>query len=269
MSRLRNWFITINNYTVDDVMLLQSIPSRNDFRYFVWCYEIGKKEETPHIHCYVEFTSSVRFNALKVIVPRGNLQGRHGTRVSVRDYCMKDGNYVEYGEWHENGARTDLEEVHVALDEGRSLRYISEEHFGPFVRYHKSFTTYQALHAPRELRFLEVQVLIGPPGSGKTRQAYEENPDSYWLTQSANGVWFDGYDGQQCLIIDDYDGWIPYTYLLRILDIYPLRCEVKGGFTCARWKKVVLTSEVEVSQWYPDRDTDSLNRRITNFGRKS
>ena len=63
-------------------------------------------------------------------------------------------------------------------------------------------------------------------------------------------VWWDDYAGEASVLIDDFYGWMPYHALLRITDIYPLRLPVKCGFTYAKYRNVVITSNAPMSRWY-------------------
>lgn len=113
---------------------------------------------------------------------------------------------------------------------------------------------------------LKVQVLWGPAGLGKTRHAMGDLEDVYILDNSnSDTLWFDGYSGQGHLLVDDFYGWIRHGTLLRILDIYPYRCPVKGSHTYAAWNLVTLTSNRHPSTWYqntPWTEDEALKRRI-------
>lgn len=112
------------------------------------------------------------------------------------------------------------------------------------------------------------RVLWGPTGTGKSRFAHESAPDAYTLSlsRSTDKVWFDGYMGEETVIIDDFRGEIPIAFLLRLLDRYPMRVEPKGDSIplCAtRW---IITSNFPPRAWYPDLDSEqarALERRLT------
>jgi len=50
--------------------------------------------------------------------------------------------------------------------------------------------------------------------------------------------------------------------LLRLLDKYKLKVEIKGGHSWAIWTTVVITSNHHPSEWYKDVDLAPLERRI-------
>ena len=86
--------------------------------------------------------------------------------------------------------------------------------------------------------------------------------DYYMIRNDANIVWWDGYMGEKTLIIDDFDGWISHNRMLGLLDGYQCRLAIKGGFTYARWTKVIITSNKRPESWYDGVITEALKRRL-------
>ena len=66
---------------------------------------------------------------------------------------------------------------------------------------------------------------MGPTGCGKTRSAYESTPSGlpkpYFVVMPAQ--WWDGYNGQDTIIFDDFYGQIRMADMLRYLDGYPVQ----------------------------------------------
>ena len=112
-------------------------------------------------------------------------------------------------------------------------------------------------------RSVLVLVYWGDSGTGKTRKAIEDSGSDFFILDQGERVWFDGYDGEKTLIVDDYYGWIKYGMLLRILDGHPYRAEIKGGFRWALWTRVIITSNKKPEDWYQQGLTPALKRRIT------
>ena len=78
--------------------------------------------------------------------------------------------------------------------------------------------------------------------------------------------WWDGYEGEKTILIDEYDSQVSLPRLLNILDGYQLRLPIKGGFTYARWTKVIITSNIDPREWHPNAKPfhrEALMRRLT------
>jgi len=43
-------------------------------------------------------------------------------------------------------------------------------------------------------------------------------------------LWFDCYENQEVLLLDDFYGNIRYSYMLNLLDRYTIRLPVKGSY---------------------------------------
>ena len=79
------------------------------------------------------------------------------------------------------------------------------------------------------------------------------------------GKWWDGYEGQDVVVIDEFYGWFEWDYLLRLTDRYPLILEgkaISGGFQFTS-KIIIFTSNKHWNNWYPNiQDRSPLERRF-------
>jgi len=73
-------------------------------------------------------------------------------------------------------------------------------------------------------------------GTGKTaavKKAFRSN--YYELSSALSGTaWFDGYNGEQVLLVDNFFGGIKYSDLLTILKHGKKKLDVKGSYTWAK-----------------------------------
>lgn len=259
MARAKGWMFTINNPGDDDRPAMYA-----DVVYC--CYQLERGEaETPHYQGYVLFAERKRMNQVARVpfLRRAHLEVRRGTNAEAIAYCSKEetraGPFVEIGERPEvgQGKKKILDESCKLVRAGVAVRDMPEEFDAVRVRNGRGLRELQADLRRKEMtkfRHLDVKVLWGPTGVGKTRYAYEHfgMDQVYVLNQPAQGtnVWFDGYDKQRCLLIDDFEGWIPYRYLLKLLDGYPMELAVKGSFVPALYESVVITSNNAPEDWY-------------------
>lgn len=193
------------------------------------------------------------------------------------EYCRKgetrDGECYEEGDLtFEQGKSNELRALVEDITNGATIRTVVQSNPYQFVLHTRGL---QALRAAvlesiaSEDRPLRVYVLYGPSGCGKSRYCYEQYPDLYKLDRaSSTGVWWDGYDGQKTLLLDDFYGWIPYSHLLNLLDRYKQRLDVKGGYTYALWSTILITSNEHPREWYTrlflGGVPEALARRITS-----
>lgn len=225
------WCFTLNNYTVEEEKHVGYLATGEHVTYIIFGRERGENG-TPHLQGYLELTKKRRLGFVKKLdgLARAHIELRKGTASEAADYCKKEGDYVEEGEISRGqGHRSDLDEIKRKLDAGASESEIAEQHFGDWCRMRKSFSAYRDLKLPKTCRDVSVYVLYGDPGTGKTRFVYEEYPDVCILSDPTL-QWFDGYNGEETVLIDDYRGDANASFMLRLLDRYPLRVPVKGGF---------------------------------------
>jgi hypothetical protein len=197
-----------------------------------------------------------------------HLERRIGSQQQAIAYVTKEDSRIEGTLYEEGikkcqGKRNDISEALEMLKEGRTLNEIIDE-IPHILRYDKHLERYkQRSIEPRNFE-TEVIVCIGPPGSGKTRHVMEE--ENVWIMpEQTSSVWFDGYEGQEVALIDDFKGNIRYNFLLQLLDRYPMRVNIKGGFTQWRPKKIYITSNYEIENWY--LESAALLRRIKEVRR--
>lgn len=264
-KRLRNFCWTLNNYTEENISDIKTFADEL-CSYMVVGKEVGDSG-TPHLQGYAELKKQTMWTKLKSLLPRGtHIEKRKGTAKQAADYCKKDGDFKEIGTMKHPGKRNDLDALHADVKKGHSLATLYENHFGPMLRYHKGVEKYMALNNKKEFQEVKVYVLWGVAGSGKTRAAYERFPDLYKLpkpTSNGSAVWFDGYSGERELLIDDFYGGIKYSYLLELLDGYPMLLPVKGSHVSKNWDTVVITSNSHPRDWYKTLGYPlALQRRI-------
>lgn len=155
----------------------------------------------------------------------------------------------------QQGKRNDLVEIKAKLDAGIDEQSLAEEHFGAWVRYNRSFREYKRLKTtPRDFK-TEVEVVVGPTGTGKS--TYAQSHENVYFKQ--NSQWWDGYDGHTVVVLDDFYGWLKYDDMLRIMDRYPLLVQTKGGQQQFLARKLVITSNALPTSWYSKIFSDSKN----------
>jgi hypothetical protein len=175
------------------------------------------------------------------------------------------------------GDRSDLRKLKRKLDEGASDAELWDECFVTMARYNKVPAQYRLATAAKRRWQMEVLVFYGPTGSGKTSAAYEFFGDSIYSLppKKGSGTYWDGYWGQETVLIDEcYGGRFSHGELLQLLDRYPLSVPVHGGTVNFSSKRIIMTSNKAPEEWYQkiyieigqDWQDSPLRRRMTQPG---
>lgn len=293
---------TKNNYTDADVAALDEW-ALSKCTYCVYGREVGELNNTPHLQIYFELKDAMSYSALNKKLFKAYFKKRKGTPKQAAGYCKKGNDYIkgvhtpqsygapddegwdyfydnpaptwdgkEYGEISMQGKRTDIDDpVEMIVHDKATMKQVAMEHPVSYVKYFKGFQNLRSLVLePRSLdKMPEVIVLWGPTGTGKTRDAYikywPEEPHYVW--KPSNGNWWDAYDGEKKIILDEFRGQMTWSDILGLLDRNQYRAPVKGGFVNIQADKFVITSPFPPHQWYKDDDRydrfRQLERRIT------
>lgn len=276
MGGSKHWCFTLNNYTEDEVALYEAIGTEGKYTtYLVYGKEVGENG-TPHLQCYAALQKRSSLREFKSIFgSRVHAEPKRGTPSQAAQYCKKDGDFSQFGSCPKGqGCRNDLSLALAAVKAGASRRLLLEEHPVAYSRAHRMLN--DALLAFGESRsWMPVtHVYFGETGIGKTRRAFDEVLEAPYM--HSGGCWFDGYDGHSDVIFDDFGGSeFKLTYLLKLLDRYPMRVPVKGSFVQWVPKRIWITSNYSPHDWFPnakDEHKKALRRRfakVVHFRRLS
>jgi len=277
------WVFTINNPTQEDCPYQWESSDDPVVKYCLWQYEIGENG-TRHIQGHLVLDKRLRLGGVKKLNSRAHWEVRRGSYQEAETYCSKEetrelGPFLEsclmisggphsFGEApaEGRGARNDLLNLKRVIDRGGSLLDCFEEQFSSMVRNNRGIMLYKRLKTGLCRSWQTTcTVYFGGSGVGKSRRALADAGDSgYWLPRpEGDRPWWDGYDGQETIVIDEFYGWMKRDFLYRLIDRYPLMLEVKGGAVPMQAKHVIFTSNKHPKEWYPRVGLGALIRRFT------
>lgn len=259
----RAFVFTINNPTTAPVFM-------DWMAYLVYQGEMGE-EGTFHFQGYCEVAGRMQRSLLqlKEWEPSAHFERRMGTQAQAIAYCKKGESRIEgpfeEGEPKDQGARADKEYIYRMVKEGLTQRQIAEVNPAAYMSNYKSIDRIASMTKPvrKERR---VVLLFGEPGTGKTRYVLERHPEAYVIpVTTTGGLWFDGYDGHEVALIDDFDGQIPLIQFLRVLHDYPEQLPIKGGFVWWNPSTIYVTSNYTMRHWYEGKDGTGWNNREPSY----
>lgn len=260
-SMSKRWMTTIFN----DDWEPAGLRATNKIAYACWGYERAPSTGRWHWHIYLRLNTRARMSTVKNILEENtaHIELCKGTEEHCRKYCWKEGATLtgEIGEFKadegKQGKRSDLEDVAEMICK-RGAKPEDVAHKYP-VTYIRNFRGIAELHkaikpAPPQQREVQVLVLWGPTGTGKTHRARMAYPDLYEVTMGRNP--WDGYVDQTTILFDEWrpQDW-PITDMNRYLDRWPVTLPARYNNRSAAWTRVIICTNCAPSTFYNDADT--------------
>lgn len=255
-ERARLWCFTLNNYTEVEVDGVKQWIANQGAQYVGFGKEVGENK-TPHIQGFVLFYNPRELAGLKKINKRMHWEICRGDFQQNKVYCSKQGDYWGAGiEPVGRGTRTDLDEAVQVLQKEKSFPEFVKACPNIAVKYFNNMQrVHQIMHkADYTYAKPETFVLWGPTGTNKTRRFMERASElklDLWKKSPGTGQWFDGYNGEEIILLDDFRGnhW-QFSSLLEMLDGYGSRQQTKGGTVMIKPKFWFITSDRSPRDWY-------------------
>lgn len=237
-------------------------------KYLVFGREVCPETGRKHLQGYAEFVRALDFGKVKSLLggDTTRVDSRRGTPEQAATYCKKDNNFEEHGTISKQGKRTDLDAVVEDIQNNLTIRETAMNNPIQYIKYHRGIEKFRSLMIQPRDWVTEVSVLWGKTGTGKSRLAREMLND-YWVWTPARQAWFDGYDGHEDVIMEEFRGQLTLGFMLTLLDRYECPVQVKGGTIEFCPKRIVITSPKHPRDWYEDQSNDKIDqllRRVTN-----
>lgn len=266
MTRERDYVFTLNNYTKEEYESILKIKCK----YLIVGKEKGESG-TPHLQGYVYFANAKTFSAVKkAISKRAHIEKAEGTALQNRKYCSKDKDYVEIGEIPKQGSRNDLSQIKENCENNIKIKkQLKDNHICNYQQLKFAEGLMKYYEVSRNWKPV-INWYYGATGTGKTRRAYEEalsmagDVDNIYFAMDTC-QWFDGYDGEEYIIIDDIrKDFAKFHTLLKLFDRYPYRVQTKGSTRQFLSKVIWVTCPYSPQVLYSGReDINQLLRRLT------
>ena len=300
-SRRKFYILTYAHCDLQNEDIMQRIrhleTSSSDLKGFHILYMIVSKEfhqdGAEHHHVYIHFDKPFHFkkstmNLFDLKMDNRSLEDMNNFYhpnieyiKSPKDaikYVKKDGNYITSGTCPFKDELTTKEKNELL--QSKSLQELVEEgtislKSVPAIKRALDILRMEKQYG-KEAEKPTVHYLYGKTGVGKTKTAWDEAREKYgddiWCSLT-DDKWFDGYIGQQAVILDDIrpSTW-RFDQMLKLLDRYRLVVPIKGGFT--RWcpREIWITAPESPDRLYRNYQTDQpydgidqLERRIDDL----
>lgn len=272
-TRHRNYLFTLNNYTNEELKQLQE-KGLKEVKYIIVGAEIAPTTGTPHLQGFLIWQNAKTLKAtIKSLPTRSHIEICKGTPYQNYEYCKKDGNVAwEFGDRPEKvgqGNRQDLKIIKEKIRENVNIKNMLEDDDIQNYQQLKYAESLKKYYEKKRTTKPMVKWYYGATGTGKTKTAYEEfsdmasSEDDIYFSMDT-GKWWEGYDAQEYVIIDDMRGdFMKFHQLLKLLDRYPYKVETKGSTRQFLATNIIITSAYHPERMFSTReDIGQLLRRI-------
>lgn len=212
-----------------------------------------------HLHIVLEDAKNFRFASVKKLFPRAHIEPTRGNKTQAENYINKVGAYEEKGEqvvcieYHgeikgAQGVRNDLETIDKLLKEGATPKQILNSD----IRFYKQETIIRKAYFEKRIaetpleRSITVYYHVGLPGSGKSYSLIELEKrygrDNLYVVSDYSNGFFDRYEGQKVLFLDEFKGQLSYSLLLTMLQGYLQQFHARYTNVWGLWDEVHITS---------------------------
>lgn len=259
--KCKSFVFTINNYTKKCVDMVKAVPAVR----IIAGFEVGKSG-TKHIQGAVVFKHAHTYKSASAALGGRASVAKMMGKWEAQDYCFKDGEIVRMEDNSRQGERTDLLEFMKKIEttDELSLMYMLPEMCAKYPRFESRFRFLINKKRSKKFRQIKVHVRWGAAGTGKTRSVMEMDDVFKFNDYEKGAGWWDGYENEKILLIDEFYGGIQYSKFLEILDGYQVRLKIKGSHAYGAWDTVYITSNKPPEEWYKHGMTPALARRITS-----
>lgn len=250
-----------------------------DVRYI--CGQWEKKDDYIHFQGYVQFLCKIgsRKKIQVLLKFKGWCDNARGNLRENQNYTSKEdldgkGNRMENTEVFTCGSpvdcdgngkgseRSDLNHIHKMIKNGKSMFDVANEKFGTWSKNYRSLQLFKDMTDKRKCphwRKVICKCYYGDAGAGKSKQALMEalkeigdTPYYRPVYRQGGSLWFNNYENEKILILDEFYGQLSWSYFLQILDGFKMEVEKKGGSVWSMWEKIYITANVHPSEWYPN-----------------
>jgi len=266
-EKIKGWLLTYPQCEATKEELLQWLCLIDNVTEYVICRE-KHEDGNNHLHAHVKFETGImkkNFRVFDLPSYTGHYEPTKSRAAAIR-YCKKDGDFI-----------TNLNEETILSPQNKRAKFVHdvlkkksvtqmiEDGDIHFAQAKAATYAKQLLGKHYEHTGVRGVWIQGRPGVGKTHKARNDYGDDLYIKPM--NKWWDGYNGQAVVILDDFEkscGPMLGHYLKIWADKWSCTGEIKGGQVFLEHKFFIITSNYSIEECFgEDREMrDAIARRF-------
>jgi len=258
-----HWFVMTdwNCLEKDDYM---KVMAKHDVKFLAYGKEIAPSTGKKHHQCYLYFKHSRAWGklALKRIggwwgETHNFVDAQRGNVDANELYCQKEGELVKLGTEPKQGQRGDINDTCAEIMKGNvTVDDIAIESPMHYHQYGRTFEKIQTIYLRTKWRTWRTEGIwyFGNTQCGKSHQMYKDYHPKTHFIKNLNEKWWDGYQGQEIICINEFKGQITYGELMDLVDKWAKNVSSRHRENVPFLaKKVIIASITRVEECYYNR----------------
>lgn len=283
-KRARAWMGTHQSMDKDEVRHFRASCYVNSVEYAEIFEEKCPQTGKVHYHSVVYFSNPVRFKTVAELDPSAHWDTKNNGLLGIYKYVSKEKRpFLQYGEipdvikkyvesqFKKNAApkKSQFDTIVEMIKDGK-YEQIQEERV--YAQYQRFFDQLAQKSEPSRRWMGNLQEknhwIWGPPGSGKSSAIWDAaERDGLTIYQKLQNKWWDGYKGEDIVLIEDADPEIMKklaSFIKVWSDRYPFTYEVKGSSRTMKTPgyHFIVTSNYPMKDCFNETDLKAIERRF-------
>lgn len=270
-EKSRNWIFTQYDLEFD----FEALMDKKQVRYIAFSLEHCKPSEEfpegrPHLQGWMYFHNQQgSYKLVGKMFGNANVRIMKGSLLQNDAYCSKEseGVLTTFGERPPGqGMRTDIDAEKERVVKGEvSCDDLYMENPSFMHQYGRTMSKIEDIVLRRKWRTWETEGVwyTGPTFAGKSHAAFEGFDPSTHFVKCLADEWWDGYAGQETVILNEFRGEIKFGELMAMCDKWPYTVRRRGREPVPFLARVVKVATImSPEEMWPGQPLDEFNRRF-------
>ena len=200
-----------------------------------------------------------------------NVEVMLGSFTQNEAYCGKESTLAKLGEEPKQGERGDLKELKDLILKG-DLTADDVACVDPHT-YHQYGRTLERVEtiALRKRFRTEMTSCVwytGPSGAGKSHKVFEDYEPAKCFIKDLSVDWWDGYCGQEIVILNEFRGEIKFSMMCALIDKWPMTVPIRGKESVPFLAKEVRVACIKTPEDVYHRTAEAAGEPWQQFERR-